>query len=167
MTTSTFTRLKSSKKEAIEQALLQEFSSYPLSEATVSRIVEGAGISRGAFYVYFSDLKDAYLYICRELIRRVHLSNPGNLGSDTPEKYIEAVKTFVGSTESEGYMKFFTRAFVDNAKVTQEIWREQAASPIAWAVSLLCHETIRSIYNGSDAKECIERLRCALSKLLA
>ena len=66
MTTSTFTRLKSSKKEAIEQALLQEFSSYPLSEATVSRIVEGAGISRGAFYVYFSDLKDAYLYICRQ-----------------------------------------------------------------------------------------------------
>lgn len=167
MTKSTFTRLKNPKKAAIEKALLQEFSSYPLSEATVSRIVEDAGISRGAFYVYFSDLKDAYLYMCREIIRRVHLSNPGNLEAASPEKYIEAVRTFVGSTEAEGYMKFFARAFVDNSKVTQELWREEAASPVAWAISLLCHETIRSIYNGSDAEECIERLRCALSKLLA
>ncbi|MBO6020728.1 MAG: TetR/AcrR family transcriptional regulator [Aeriscardovia sp.] len=167
MTNPTFNRLKNPKKAAIERALLLEFSSYPLSEATVSRIVEEAGISRGAFYVYFSDLKDAYLYICREIIRRVHLSNPGNLEDGTPEKYIEAVKAFVGSTEAEGYMKFFARAFVDNAKVTKEIWREEAANPITWAVSLLCHETIRSIYKGSDAKECIERLRFALSKLLA
>ena len=163
----TFSRLKSPKREAIEKALLEEFSSYPLSDVTVARIVEGAGISWGAFYVYFADLKDAYLYICREIIRRVHLSNPGELGAGDPEKYIEAVKAFVGSTEAEGYMKFFARAFVDNAKVTQEIWREEAADPIAWAVSLLCHETIRSIYNGSDFQECIERLRGALSKLLA
>ena len=167
MTKPTFKRLKSPKREAIEKALLEEFSSYPLSDATVSRIVEGAGISRGAFYVYFSDLKDAYLYMCREIIRRVHLSNPGDLEADNPEKYIEAVKAFVGSTEAEGYMRFFARAFVDNAKVTQEIWSEEAGSPVAWAVSLLCHETIRSIYNGSDPKECIERLRGALSKLLA
>lgn len=167
MTTPTFSRLKSPKREAIEKALLKEFSSYPLQEATVARIVEDAGISRGAFYVYFTDLKDAYLYMCREIIRRVHLSNPGGLESGDPEKYIEAVKTFVGSTEAEGYMKFFARAFVDNAKVTQEIWRQEAANPVAWAVSLLCHETIRSIYNGSDAQECIERLRGVLSKLLA
>lgn len=167
MTTATFSRLKSPKREAIEKALLKEFSSYPLQEATVARIVEDAGISRGAFYVYFTDLKDAYLYMCREIIRRVHLSNPGGLESGDPEKYIEAVKTFVGSTEAEGYMKFFARAFVDNAKVTQEIWRQEAANPVAWAVSLLCHETIRSIYNGSDAQECIERLRGVLSKLLA
>lgn len=167
MTTATFSRLKSPKREAIEKALLKEFSSYPLQEATVARIVEDAGISRGAFYVYFTDLKDAYLYMCREIIRRVHLSNPGGLESGDPEKYIEAVKTFVGSTEAKGYMKFFARAFVDNAKVTQEIWRQEAANPVAWAVSLLCHETIRSIYNGSDAQECIERLRGVLSKLLA
>ncbi|MBR6440127.1 MAG: TetR/AcrR family transcriptional regulator [Aeriscardovia sp.] len=167
MTTPTFSRLKTPKREAIEKALLEEFSSYPLQDATVARIVEGAGISRGAFYVYFSDLKDAYLYMCREIIRRVHLSNPGNLDSGNPEKYIEAVKAFVGSTEAEGYMKFFARAFVDNAKVTQEIWDQEAGSPVAWAVSLLCHETIRSIYNGSDVQECIERLRAALSKLLA
>ena len=121
MTKPTFKRLKSPKREAIEKALLEEFSSYPLTDATVSRIVEGAGISRGAFYVYFSDLKDAYLYMCREIIRRVHLSNPGDLEADNPEKYIEAVKAFVGSTEAEGYMRFFARAFVDNAKVTQEI----------------------------------------------
>ncbi|MBR4399394.1 MAG: TetR/AcrR family transcriptional regulator [Aeriscardovia sp.] len=167
MTKSTFARLKSPKKAAIEKALLHEFSSHPLSEATVSRIVEEAGISRGAFYVYFSDLKDAYLYMCREIICRVHLSNPGDLEADNPDKYVEAVKAFVGSTESEGYMKFFARAFVDNAKATQEIWNEEAGSPVAWAVSLLCHETIRSIYNGSDVEECVGRLRGALSKLLA
>lgn len=166
MTKSTFVRLKNPKKAAIERALLREFSSYPLSEATVSRIVEDAGISRGAFYVYFSDLEDAYLYMCKEIISRVHLPNLGSLSSNSPGKYIEAVKNFVGSAQAEGYMKFFARAFVDNSKVTQEIWNKESLSPVAWAISLLCHETIRSIYNGSDAEECIERLRSALSKLL-
>lgn len=166
MTKATFTHLKNPKKAAIEKALLQEFSSHPLSEATVSRIVEDAGISRGAFYVYFSDLEDAYLYMCQEIIDKVHLPNLGN-SAGSPEKYIEAVKTFVGSAQAEGYMKFFARAFIDNSKVTQEIWSKETVDPVAWAVSLLCHETIRSIYNGSNSEECIERLRGALAKLLS
>lgn len=60
MPSTTFLHLPVDKRRGIIAALTKEFSSYPLSEAKVSRIVASADIPRGSFYVYFADLFDAY-----------------------------------------------------------------------------------------------------------
>ena len=62
MVKKTFINLNSAKKQKIEQVMLDEFSNYDLNQANVARIVKEAGIARGAFYTYFDDLEDAYLY---------------------------------------------------------------------------------------------------------
>ena len=65
MVSETFINLSDEKKQKIEGALLKEFSTYPLAKAQVARIVKDAGIARGAFYKYFGDLKDSYIYLWR------------------------------------------------------------------------------------------------------
>lgn len=63
MVKETFTNLDEHKKQRVTQALLHEFSQHSLADAQVARIVKEANIARGAFYKYFTDLTDAYLYL--------------------------------------------------------------------------------------------------------
>lgn len=42
---------------------LDEFAQYPFDQASVNRIVAGAGIAKGSFYQYFEDKQDLYLYL--------------------------------------------------------------------------------------------------------
>ncbi|OQO71425.1 TetR family transcriptional regulator [Enterococcus villorum] len=61
MPKATFLNLSSSKKQRILEILLQNFSNRHM-QVKVADIVEGMGMSRGAFYKYFEDLEDAYTY---------------------------------------------------------------------------------------------------------
>ena len=56
---------------------MTEFSQHPLAQAQVARIVKQADIARGAFYKYFSDLKDAYQYAFKTVIGRLHTGIAG------------------------------------------------------------------------------------------
>jgi len=59
----TFFNLPKEKKEQIIQVALNEFSQNSFDNVKISNIVEKAGIPRGSFYQYFSDLEDLYKYI--------------------------------------------------------------------------------------------------------
>lgn len=72
MPSATFTSLKPDKRRRVEDALLHEFSVHPLAEAQVARIVHDAGIARGAFYVYFADLADAYRHLLGIALGEIH-----------------------------------------------------------------------------------------------
>ncbi|MCT7693769.1 MAG: TetR/AcrR family transcriptional regulator, partial [Lactobacillus iners] len=72
MVKKTFINLNSAKKQKIEQVMLDEFSNYDLNQANVARIVKEAGIARGAFYTYFDDLEDAYLYVYNKAMLQIH-----------------------------------------------------------------------------------------------
>ena len=59
----TFVNLDKDKREIIIQAALEEFSQQSYNAASVNRIVEKSGISKGSLYQYFQDKKDLYLYL--------------------------------------------------------------------------------------------------------
>lgn len=63
MPTQTFFNLDEDKKERIIAASIDEFANYSISNASIQRIVKEAGIPRGSFYQYFTDIKDLYRYI--------------------------------------------------------------------------------------------------------
>lgn len=56
----TFNKLPIEKQEAIFNACVKEFSSFPYSQASINQIIKTAQISRGSFYQYFEDKWDAY-----------------------------------------------------------------------------------------------------------
>jgi AcrR family transcriptional regulator len=59
----TFFNLPIEKQEHITDIALAEFSAHTFEVASVSRIVENAGIAKGSIYQYFKNKKDLYLYL--------------------------------------------------------------------------------------------------------
>lgn len=59
----TFFHLPQAKREKLLQCARDEFSRVPFDEASINRIVRQAEISRGSFYMYFTDKEDLFRYL--------------------------------------------------------------------------------------------------------
>ncbi len=58
MPKSTFLNLPQEKKDKLFAAARKEFARTSFEEASINKIIQEAGISRGSFYTYFEDKKD-------------------------------------------------------------------------------------------------------------
>lgn len=65
----TYFNLPGIKRKRIFDAAVDEVLSVPISEVSINRIVQKAGISRGSFYQYFEDKQDLILYVLADAIR--------------------------------------------------------------------------------------------------
>ena len=63
MPSATFFHLPPAKREKLLQCAREEFSRVPFDEASINRIVHQAEISRGSFYMYFTDKADLFRYL--------------------------------------------------------------------------------------------------------
>lgn len=59
----TFLSLPKEKRELIKEVAIDEFYEKGYEKASISHIVEKAGIAKGSFYQYFNNLEDLYRYI--------------------------------------------------------------------------------------------------------
>lgn len=66
----TFFNLPQQKRHIIEQAALDEFSTYGFDNSNMNRIVEQSGIAKGSFYQYFEDKKDVYFHLVDMLFQK-------------------------------------------------------------------------------------------------
>ncbi|WP_127849791.1 TetR/AcrR family transcriptional regulator [Lacticaseibacillus hulanensis] len=63
MPKATFFRLPDEKRNRLLDAARTEFGRTPFVKASVSNIIELAGIPRGSFYQYFEDKQDIFYYM--------------------------------------------------------------------------------------------------------
>ena len=59
----TFFNLPEDKRQAILDLAIEEFAEHDYKNASISRLVNQAGIAKGSFYQYFADKKALYLYL--------------------------------------------------------------------------------------------------------
>ena len=59
----TFVNLPEEKRKAFIEIALDEFADNDYNSASVSKIVEKAGIAKGSVYQYFADKKDLFMYL--------------------------------------------------------------------------------------------------------
>ncbi|HEU4325318.1 MAG TPA: TetR/AcrR family transcriptional regulator [Roseiflexaceae bacterium] len=59
----TFENLPTAKRQAIIDLALEEFAERPYAVASISRIVERAGIAKGSIYQYFEHKQDLFLFL--------------------------------------------------------------------------------------------------------
>ena len=59
----TFANLPAAKRQAIIAIAIDEFAAHPYAVASVSRIVERAGIAKGSLYQYFENKQDLFLFL--------------------------------------------------------------------------------------------------------
>lgn len=71
MAKESFYNLPEKKRQTVYNALLKEFETHILSEASVTDIVKLAGISRGSFYVYFENLEESYFTVVETEVKGI------------------------------------------------------------------------------------------------
>jgi AcrR family transcriptional regulator len=59
----TFLNLPEGKRKAFTEIALDEFANNDYNTASISKIVERAGIAKGSLYQYFEDKQDLFLYL--------------------------------------------------------------------------------------------------------
>lgn len=70
MPTRTFLKLNKDKQLRILQAAKKEFSRATIKNATITNIINNAGISRGSFYQYFDSIEDLFTYLLKYMYGR-------------------------------------------------------------------------------------------------
>lgn len=63
----TFFNLPEEKREKILEEAVTEFRDNAYDLASINRIVERSGISKGSFYQYFTDKEDVYFYLLQRI----------------------------------------------------------------------------------------------------
>jgi AcrR family transcriptional regulator len=90
----TFLNLNEEKSEGVIKILIDVFYDRNVSQVTVSEIVEALGMSRGAFYKYFSDIYDAYYTIAKKCAYEVHM-NIMKFIKNNEDDFIQGVEEFL------------------------------------------------------------------------
>lgn len=60
-----FARLPPQQQQVILRAALDEFAAHGFHDASLNRVIDAAGISKGSMYYYFDGKEDLYAYIAR------------------------------------------------------------------------------------------------------
>lgn len=60
-----FAKLPSAQQEAILRSAREEFAAHGFRDASLNRVIEAAGISKGSMYYYFDGKEDLYTHVTR------------------------------------------------------------------------------------------------------
>ncbi len=66
-----FHKLPVEQQQAVLNAALEEFSTHAFNAASLNRIIDAAGISKGSMYYYFDDKEDLYAHVARVELGRL------------------------------------------------------------------------------------------------
>ena len=66
-----FAKLAPEQQQAILRAALEEFAAHGFHDASLNRVIEAAGISKGSMYYYFDGKEDLYAYVTRTELERL------------------------------------------------------------------------------------------------
>lgn len=161
MPSQTFLNLPTEKQQKITLALLHEFANYPLAQAQVSRIVKKAQIARGAFYKYFTDLNDAYLYLYKVAMQEIHTNlKHAPKDSNSPDAlskfYLSEIKNFLNESQTSSYADFIKMHLLENEISLRSLQApEPETDAIKWSIAVLSHQTIRDCYRYPAQQEVI------------
>lgn len=100
MPKSTFLNLSDEKKDKIIEVTIDEFVEYSYYKASITRIVNKAGIAKGSFYQYFKDKKDLYKYI-------IHIG---------VEKKFEYLRNVLNNMDSMDFFEVVRELYVSGIK---------------------------------------------------
>ncbi|GAY73398.1 TetR/AcrR family transcriptional regulator [Lentilactobacillus kosonis] len=172
MPTTTFENLKDQKRAVITNALITEFSEYSLKDAQVARIIKTAGIARGTFYKYFSDITDAYNYVFHLALADFHMGfNHISEENFNLDAFIASISTFIDQVVDSRFYQLLKQHYLYNESSYQQhtlsgMDRITNLSPLIWTVATLSHEAIKELLVFPGQKnQIIQKLTISLKNL--
>lgn len=145
MPTERFYRLPESKKQAIREAALKEFSRVPFEKASINQIIHNADISRGSFYTYFADKQDVVQFLLQDKFEHMEQLCKEELsvsGGDYFAMIEQLFECFAGELENTQEMLRIAKNIFSNQENVRLLglpnWSppgcaENSDSPIGWS----------------------------------
>lgn len=134
-----FAKLPESQQQAILAAALDEFAAYGFHDASLNRVIESAGISKGSLYYYFDGKEDLYAHVARvELERVLDQVGPVDMAAaDSPDAYWSALEGYYlqlltaleAAPQLAGLIRGWLAASATPARQQVELELEQAVLP--------------------------------------
>ena len=66
-----FAKLPEAQQQIILGAALEEFAAHGFHDASLNRVIDAAGISKGSMYYYFDGKEDLYIHVARVELERL------------------------------------------------------------------------------------------------
>lgn len=140
-----FTKLAAHQQQAIVQAALDEFATHGFHDASLNRVIDAAGISKGSMYYYFDGKEDLYAYVAQrglaELFEQVGplpdlgVSNAGAFWSVLGDYYLRLMRALIASPQLAALLRGWSAAAKSPASQKAQEELEQRSLP--WIAQVL------------------------------
>lgn len=135
MPTQTFWNLSEEKRNKLIKAAKKEFARVVLSEASINKIIQDAGIPRGSFYMYFKDKEDLYFSILFEYrdLFLVHLEKRlKQYKGDLLLTFEVLYEDLISFCMQEEYVSYFRNVFLNmNFPIEKKVFFQDAKNIVS------------------------------------
>ncbi len=140
-----FAKLPVAQQHAILSAALEEFAAHGFHDASLNRVIEVAGISKGSMYYYFDGKEDLYAHVARveleRLITRVDpfdvssASNPDAFWSALDSYYLQLMSALAASPQLAALIRGWIA--VSATPALQQIQQDMVKAVLPWMEQVL------------------------------
>jgi len=140
-----FTKLPAHQQQSIVQAALDEFAAHGFHDASLNRVIEAAGISKGSLYYYFDGKEDLFAYVAQAglggLIAEVGpLPDLGAGDADTfwsvvEDYYLRLTRALLASPQLAALLRSWSAA--SKSPEFQRVTGEMEQASVPWIVQAL------------------------------
>ena len=140
-----FTKLPAQQQQAIVQAALDEFAAHGFHDASLNRVIDAAGISKGSMYYYFDGKEDLYAYVAHlglaGLFEQVGplpdlgVGDADAFWSDLGDYYLRLMRALVASPQLAAMLRGWAAAA--RGPASQKAQEELEQSSLPWIAQVL------------------------------
>jgi AcrR family transcriptional regulator len=140
-----FAKLPPAQQQAILAAALEEFAAHGFHDASLNRVIDAAGISKGSMYYYFDGKEDLYAHVVRvELEQMIARMGPFDIppGSD-PDTFWSALEIYyfqlMSALETAPKLAGLIRGWIaaSATPAMQQIQQEMEKAVVPWMERVL------------------------------
>jgi AcrR family transcriptional regulator len=134
-----FARLPLAQQQAILRAALDEFAAHGFHEASLNRVIDAAGISKGSLYYYFDGKEDLYAHVARIEFERLFAalgpfavppeSDPDTFWSTLERYYLDVMTRLATSPQLTALIRGWLSAMGNPTLLQAQHELEQATLP--------------------------------------
>lgn len=139
-----FAKLPPAQQQAILSAALEEFAAHGFHDASLNRVIESAGISKGSMYYYFDGKEDLYAHVARvELERMFARLGPFDIPADNPDAFWSALENYyfqlMSALGSAPQLAALIRGWIATSATPamQQIQQEMEKAVVPWMERVL------------------------------
>jgi AcrR family transcriptional regulator len=140
-----FAKLPPAQQQAILSAALAEFAAHGFHDASLNRVIDSAGISKGSMYYYFDGKEDLYAHVARVELERLLVrvgpfdlpagGNADTFWSSLENYYLQLMSALETSPQLSALIRGWIAASATPAM--QQIQRELENEVVPWMERVL------------------------------